>query len=141
MATHSHILAWRIPSPEEPGRLESMGVTKSHTQLSDLHTHRIIHMYTHRIFFIHLYIDEHFSCLYILAILNNAAQLSFSDIITDGHILAFGSRIQAQLLKDFVFLQYFFYLQWFCLLLFSFLLYYWPFISTSYQSRYSQILL
>ena len=25
MATHSSILAWRIPQTEEPGRLESMG--------------------------------------------------------------------------------------------------------------------
>ena len=25
MATHCNILAWRIPWPEEPGRLQSMG--------------------------------------------------------------------------------------------------------------------
>jgi len=25
MATHSSILAWKIPSTEEPGRLQSMG--------------------------------------------------------------------------------------------------------------------
>ena len=25
MATHSSVLAWRIPWPEEPGRLQSMG--------------------------------------------------------------------------------------------------------------------
>ena len=25
MATHSHILAWKIPWTEEPGRLQSMG--------------------------------------------------------------------------------------------------------------------
>ena len=35
MATHSSILAWRIPWAEESGRLWSMGVTKSQTQLSD----------------------------------------------------------------------------------------------------------
>ena len=34
MATHSNILAWRIPWTEEPGRLVH-GVTKSQTQLSD----------------------------------------------------------------------------------------------------------
>ena len=28
MATHSSILAWGIPWTEEPGRLQSMGVTK-----------------------------------------------------------------------------------------------------------------
>ena len=33
MATHSSILAWRIPWTEEPGGLQS-GVTKSQTQLS-----------------------------------------------------------------------------------------------------------
>ena len=34
MATHSSILAWRIPWMEEPGRLQSM-ITKSWTQLSN----------------------------------------------------------------------------------------------------------
>ena len=34
MATHSSILAWRIPWTEEPGRLQSMG-SPSWTQLSD----------------------------------------------------------------------------------------------------------
>ena len=29
VATHSSILAWRIPWPEEPGELQSMEVTKS----------------------------------------------------------------------------------------------------------------
>ena len=28
MATHSSILAWRIPWTEEPGGLQSMGITK-----------------------------------------------------------------------------------------------------------------
>ena len=28
MATHSSILAWRIPRTEEPGRLQSMGVAR-----------------------------------------------------------------------------------------------------------------
>ena len=27
-ATHSNILAWRIPQTEDPGGLQSMGVTK-----------------------------------------------------------------------------------------------------------------
>ena len=34
MATHSSILAWRIPWSEEPGGLQSMG-SQSQTQLSD----------------------------------------------------------------------------------------------------------
>ena len=28
MATHSNILAWKIPGTEEPGGLQSMGVTR-----------------------------------------------------------------------------------------------------------------
>ena len=28
MATHSSILAWRIPGTEEPGRLQSMGLLR-----------------------------------------------------------------------------------------------------------------
>ena len=34
MATHSSILAWRIPWTEEPGGLQSMGL-KNRTRLSD----------------------------------------------------------------------------------------------------------
>ena len=35
MATHSSILAWKIPWTEEPGRAAVYGVTKSWTQLRD----------------------------------------------------------------------------------------------------------
>ena len=31
MATHSSILAWEIPWTEEPGRLQAMGLQKSHS--------------------------------------------------------------------------------------------------------------
>ena len=34
MATHSNVLAWRIPWTEEPDRLQSMG-SQSWTRLSD----------------------------------------------------------------------------------------------------------
>ena len=34
MATHSSILAWKIPWTEEPGQLQSMG-SQSRTRLSD----------------------------------------------------------------------------------------------------------
>ena len=37
MATHSSILAWRIPWSEDPGRLQSTE-SKSQTRLSKLHT-------------------------------------------------------------------------------------------------------
>ena len=35
MATHSGTFAWKIPWMEEPGRLQSMGLLKSRTWLSD----------------------------------------------------------------------------------------------------------
>ena len=35
LATHSSTLAWRIPWTEETGRLQSMRVRKSQTQLRD----------------------------------------------------------------------------------------------------------
>ena len=35
MAPHSGTVAWKIPRTEEPGRLQSMGVTGSRTRLSD----------------------------------------------------------------------------------------------------------
>ena len=35
MAPHSSTLAWKIPLTEEPGRLQTMGVAKSRTGLSD----------------------------------------------------------------------------------------------------------
>ena len=35
MAPHSSTLAWKIPWMEEPGRLQSMGVTKSRSRLHD----------------------------------------------------------------------------------------------------------
>ena len=35
MAIHSSTIAWKIPWTEGPGRLQSMGVTKSRIQLSN----------------------------------------------------------------------------------------------------------
>ena len=35
MATHSSIFAWRIPQAEKPGGLQSTGLQKSQTRLSD----------------------------------------------------------------------------------------------------------
>ena len=35
MATHSNILAWKIPWTEEPGGLQSMGSQKGQTRLND----------------------------------------------------------------------------------------------------------
>ena len=41
MATHSSTLAWKIPWTEEPCRLQSMGVAKSRTRLSNF-THSTV---------------------------------------------------------------------------------------------------
>ena len=44
MATHSSILAWRIPWKEEPGRLQSMGSQRVMTkQLKHTHAHTHTH--------------------------------------------------------------------------------------------------
>ena len=43
LATHSSILAWRIPRAEEPGRLHTVhGVAKSQTPQSDFHSLSLI---------------------------------------------------------------------------------------------------
>ena len=41
MAPHSSILAWRIPWTEEPGGLQSIGVSKSWTRLKRFSKHVI----------------------------------------------------------------------------------------------------
>ena len=38
MATHSRILAWRIPWPDKPGGLQSIGLQRVRTRFS-MHTH------------------------------------------------------------------------------------------------------
>ena len=42
MATHSSVLAWRIPGTGEPGGLPSIGVAQSRTQLKRLSSSNII---------------------------------------------------------------------------------------------------
>ena len=46
MATHSSVLDWRIPWKEDPGGLQSMGLQKSRTRLSNFHTHSLTHVFT-----------------------------------------------------------------------------------------------
>ena len=41
MATHSTVLAWRIPGMGEPGELPSMGVAQSRTRLKRLNSSNI----------------------------------------------------------------------------------------------------
>ena len=45
MATHSSILAWRIPQTEELRGLQSMGLQKDTTEHAHAHTHT--HTHTH----------------------------------------------------------------------------------------------
>ena len=54
MATHSSILAWRIPWTEESGTLQSMGLQTVGHGLATEHTHMHIH---HIFFIIHLLMD------------------------------------------------------------------------------------
>ena len=51
MATHSSILAWRIPWTEEPGRLQSRGPQRvKHDWASNTHTHFLLYiLFTTRI--------------------------------------------------------------------------------------------
>ena len=48
MATHSSILAWKIPWMEEPGRLQSVGLQRAgHNLATKQHTHIVKEMTTH----------------------------------------------------------------------------------------------
>ena len=42
MAIHSSILSWRIPWTEKPSRLQSTGVAKSRTRLSDFTSPQVV---------------------------------------------------------------------------------------------------
>ena len=70
MATHSSILAWRIPGTQEPWRLVHR-VTKSQTQMKQLRMHPSTYIY--HSFFIHSSVDGHLHCFHVLAIVNSAA--------------------------------------------------------------------
>ena len=48
MATHSRILAWRIPRTEEPGRLQSTGWQRVGQDWVTNYTHTHTHTHTHR---------------------------------------------------------------------------------------------
>ena len=50
MATHSNILAWRIPWTEEPGGLQSMGSQRAgHNWATNTHIHTHTHTHTHTV--------------------------------------------------------------------------------------------
>ena len=56
MATHSSILAWKIPWMEELGRLQSMG-PQSQTQLSNFTSLIHLSFLIHLVFSAHLFSD------------------------------------------------------------------------------------
>ena len=65
MATHSSILAWRIPWMEELGRLQSTGSQRVRHDLAIKHhqqQYSIVYMYHN--FFIHSFVDRHLGCFH-----------------------------------------------------------------------------
>ena len=58
MATHSSTLALKIPWVEEPGRLQSHGVVKSQTRLSDFTFTRLSSLISLGIYFQRLFMNE-----------------------------------------------------------------------------------
>ena len=78
MATHSRILAWRVPRTEEPGRPHSHRLAKSQTRLKWLSTHACTqHFLVQRTFFATSvrFIHKHFVSLY--TILNGIFNFNF----------------------------------------------------------------
>ena len=69
MATHSSILAWRIPGTGEPSGLPSMGSHRVGHNWSDLAVVYSICVLSH--IFIHSSLDGHLCCFCILAIENS----------------------------------------------------------------------
>ena len=69
MATHSSILAWRIPWREEPGGLQSMGSQRA-IQLSDQHFNKLRFIYWKNLFVYKYFLTglslHHFVWIYIL---------------------------------------------------------------------------
>ena len=48
MATHSNVLAWRIPRTEEPAKLQSTGKLQSkELDITETYTHTHTHTHTH----------------------------------------------------------------------------------------------
>ena len=69
MATHSSVLAWRIPGTGEPGGLPSMGSHRVGHDWSDLAAAAVFHcVYIS----LSMYLFTNTGCFHILAVINNA---------------------------------------------------------------------
>ena len=77
MATHSSVLAWRIPGTGEPGGLPSMGSAKSRTRLKRLSSSSNIHNYQGAPLSAPTYVTLHFQD-YISPDTNTTAEFSHS---------------------------------------------------------------
>ena len=62
LATHSSILAWRIPWTEEPGRLQSIGSQRVQYHWSDLAQHIMVILFLGFFFFLYLTQESLLSC-------------------------------------------------------------------------------
>ena len=73
VATHSSILAWRIPWTEEPGGPQSIGSQRARHYWSDLAQMQYSIVYMYHTFFIHLYDDGYLDCFHVLSVVNSTA--------------------------------------------------------------------
>ena len=71
IATHSYVLAWRIPLTEEPGRPQSMGSQRAGHDLTDLHIHTLN---------INRVIMEGYTIFFIIWILKNDISLCVREL-------------------------------------------------------------
>ena len=76
MATHSSVLAWRIPWMEKPGRLQSMGLHIIGHDWSDLAAAVFHYIYkpTPHLFLSPSSVDRYWGCFLVSSIVNSAAK-------------------------------------------------------------------
>ena len=91
MATHSSILAWRIPWTEEPGGLQSMGSQRvRHDWATDTHRHTHTDTHTHTELLAYMFLrtklmcskwrKEGIQCVYMIKPIRNSLGLYLKDV-------------------------------------------------------------
>ena len=84
MATHSCILAWKIPWTEEPSRLQSKGSKRVAHDGAHVHTHTTTHIfiyiYTHTYLHLYIYIHYMYVCVYTYLLSIYCVQSTEGDI-------------------------------------------------------------